>query len=44
MKAVTLCDVREIGHWGKGDLEITLRTSADLERTKPLLVRSYERS
>lgn len=34
-------DVRRIGHWGTGDLELTLRTMADLERAKPLLDRSY---
>lgn len=35
-------DMRGIGHWGTGDLEITLRTIADLERAKPLLRRAYE--
>ena len=35
-------DVRKIGHYGTGDLEITIRTSEDLERTKPLLQKSYE--
>ncbi|CAJ4297889.1 Uncharacterized conserved protein [Burkholderia pseudomallei] len=34
-------DVSEIGHWGTGDVELTLRTLADLERAKPLLERSY---
>lgn len=34
-------DVREIGHWGTGDLEVSLRTLEDLERAKPLLERSY---
>lgn len=34
-------DMREIGHWGTGDLELCLRNSADLERAKPLLERSY---
>ena len=34
-------DVREIGHWGTGDLELSLRTPADLERAKPLIERSY---
>lgn len=34
-------DVREIGHWGTGDLELTLRTLADLDKAKPLLDRSY---
>jgi predicted transport protein len=35
-------DMRRIGHWGTGDLEITLRAMADLERAKPLLRRAYE--
>lgn len=34
-------DVREIGHWGTGDLELTLRSLADFERSKPLIQRSY---
>ncbi|RQR51442.1 DUF91 domain-containing protein [Burkholderia sp. Bp9126] len=34
-------DISEIGHWGTGDVELTLRTQADLERAKPLLERSY---
>ncbi|RMH90893.1 DUF91 domain-containing protein [Lysobacter pythonis] len=34
-------DVRQIGHWGTGELELTLRTPADLEKAKPLLERSY---
>jgi len=37
-------DVREIGHWGTGDLEITLRTMDDLEKARPLLEKSYESS
>lgn len=37
-------DVREIGHWGTGDLELTLRTMADLAKAKPLLDRSYSES
>jgi predicted transport protein len=37
-------DVRKIGHYGTGDLEITLREAADLEKAKPLLLRSYEAS
>lgn len=35
-------DVRTIGHFGTGDLEIRLRSIADLERAKPLLIQSYE--
>ena len=35
-------DVRTIGHWGTGSLEITLNTMEDLDRAKPLLERTYE--
>jgi len=35
-------DVRKIGHFGTGDLEITLRSMADLEKAMPLIVKSYE--
>lgn len=34
-------NVSEVGHWGTGDVELTLRTLADLDRAKPLLERSY---
>ena len=37
-------DVRKIGHFGTGDLEITIHTDDDLERAKPLLLKSYEAS
>jgi predicted transport protein len=37
-------DVRNIGHFGTGDLEITLKTSADYEKAKALLFSSYEAS
>ncbi len=37
-------DVRDIGHFGTGDLEITLKSLADLERAKLLLIQSYEAS
>jgi len=33
---------RNIGTWGTGDLELTLRTQADLERARPLIDRSYQ--
>lgn len=35
-------DVTNIGHWGTGDLEIWLRTSADFEKAKPLIERAYQ--
>jgi predicted transport protein len=34
-------DVSQVGHWGTGDVELTLRNQADLERAKPLMERSY---
>jgi predicted transport protein len=37
-------DVRTVGHYGTGDLEITISTNDDLERAKPLLLKSYEGS
>lgn len=37
-------DVRKIGHFGTGDLELTIDSADDLERSKPLLVESYQRS
>ncbi len=37
-------DVRKIGHFGTGDLEITVRNREDLERALPLVEKSYEAS
>lgn len=37
-------DVTQIGHFGTGDLEVTIKDSNDLERAKPLLQMSYEAS
>ena len=34
-------DLRNIGKWGTGDLELCLRSTADFEHAKPLLDRSY---
>lgn len=34
-------DVRKIGHYGTGDLEVTLQSMEDLERAKELLTQSY---
>lgn len=33
-------DVRKMGHFGAGDLEITLTTLEDLEGAKPIIVTS----
>jgi predicted transport protein len=37
-------DVKKIGHFGTGDLEITMTSLDDLERAKPLILASYEAS
>jgi predicted transport protein len=37
-----LRDVRKIGHFGTGDLQITLKSPDDFERAKPYIVKSYE--
>ncbi|MBC8206180.1 MAG: DUF91 domain-containing protein [Kiritimatiellaeota bacterium] len=37
-------DVSEIGHFGTGNLEVTIRTDADFERAKYLIQQSYELS
>src|SRR5436309_3292720 len=37
-------DVHSIGHYGTGDLEISIQNDEDLERAKPLLLKSYEAS
>jgi predicted transport protein len=35
-------DVRNIGHFGTGDLELGIRDAEDLARAEPLFLRSYE--
>lgn len=35
-------DVTKIGHYGTGDLEITISSDQDLEKTKNLIIQSYE--
>ncbi|WNK00387.1 DUF5655 domain-containing protein [Thalassospiraceae bacterium LMO-JJ14] len=37
-------DVRQVGHFGTGDLEVTIRTNRDIERCVELLKASYEAS
>lgn len=34
-------DVSKIGHWGTGDLELTLRSAGDFERARALIERAY---
>jgi len=35
-------DVREIGHFGTGELEVIIKNNADFEKVKPLIDKSYE--
>lgn len=37
-------DVRNIGHWATGDLEITIIDKESLAKAQPLLIRAYEES
>ncbi|MEL7665567.1 DUF5655 domain-containing protein [Methanosarcina mazei] len=37
-------DVRNIGHYGTGDLEVTIRSYEDLEKAKYLIQQSYDAS
>lgn len=35
-------DMREVGHWGTGDLEVVLRSHADFDKAKILIERAYQ--
>jgi predicted transport protein len=37
-------DVRSIGHFGTGDLELRIKNAAELAKAQPLIQRSYEES
>lgn len=37
-------DVRQIGHFGTGDLEITLKSKKDIEKLSALIETSYKAS
>jgi predicted transport protein len=37
-------DVRNVGHYGTGDLQITISTVSDFEEAKSFLIQSYEAS
>ncbi|ETA67813.1 hypothetical protein MettiDRAFT_1248 [Methanolobus tindarius DSM 2278] len=37
-------DVRKIGHYGTGDLEITIKSEEDLKKAEGLIAKSYENS
>ena len=34
-------DVTNIGHWGCGSVELHIQNSADFEKAKPLIDRTY---
>lgn len=36
-------DVSKIGHYGTGDLELSISTEEELEQAKPLIARSYQK-
>lgn len=36
-------DVSQIGHFGTGDVEVTIRSLEDLEKAKPLIQKAYEK-
>lgn len=31
----------EIGHWGTGDVEISVKNKGDFEKAKPMIFRAY---
>ena len=35
-------DVRQHGHWGTGDLELSIVSANDLDTVKPLILMAYE--
>lgn len=37
-------DMRNIGHYGTGDLEVSIKTEADFQKAKPLIERAYNES
>ncbi len=37
-------DVRNVGHFGTGDLEVTVKAHQDFERAKAMILKSYEAS
>ena len=40
--ASNMRDARTFGHWGTGDLEVSISSFADLDQVKPLIVQAYE--
>lgn len=44
LDATMMRDVRQIGHFGTGDLEITIKSNEDVEKVSALIEASYEAS
>ena len=40
----SLRDVREIGHWGCGDLQMILKSEKEIAQTKELIQKAYEKN
>lgn len=40
----SLRDVREIGHWGCGDLQMILKSEKEIEQTKELIQKAYDKN
>ena len=38
----TLRDIRNIGHWGCGDLQLIMRDRSEIEKAKELILKAYE--
>lgn len=38
----TLRDVRNIGHWGCGDLQLIMRDRSEIDTAKMLILKAYE--
>lgn len=38
----TLRDVRNIGHWGCGDLQLIMRDRSEIEKAKQLILKAYK--
>jgi predicted transport protein len=41
-KPTFMRDVRQSGHWGTGDLEVSLTSADQLDAVKPLIIKAYE--
>lgn len=37
-------DVRQVGHWGTGDLEVNLKSAGELHAVMALIAQSYQKT